>query len=225
MLLTLSGILNASDLEDTRDLIATLGWRDGAETAGGMARAVKRNQQADLTSRTGKQLREQLKDKIERHPVLRAATQPRRFSKQMISKTENGGGYGFHVDNAFMGAGDSRIRTDMSYTLFLSEPDTYEGGELQVELAGMTQSVKLPAGDMVLYPSTSLHRVAPVTSGTRLVCIGWIESSVRDEAVREVLFDLENLRSGMAKKMDLQSPELLVLSKTISNLLRQFGQS
>lgn len=225
MLLTLSGLLPPRDLAEVRELAATLGWRDGAETAGQVARAVKRNQQADLSSRTGKELREKLKEKIQRHPVLRAAVQPRHFSKLIVSRTETGGGYGFHVDNAFMGAGEHRLRTDVSYTLFLSDPESYEGGELDIELAGMTQSVKLPAGDLVLYPSTSLHRVAPVTSGTRLVCVGWIESGVPDAAVREILFDLENLRSSLAGTLDLQSAEMLILSKSISNLLRRFGQS
>jgi PKHD-type hydroxylase len=122
MLLTLSNVLDEADLRDVRDLVATLGWRDGAETAGGMARAVKRNQQADLTSRTGAQVRQLLKAKVERHPVLRAAAQPRQFSKLIVSRTEEGGGYGHHVDNPFMGAGESRLRTDFSFTLFLSDP-------------------------------------------------------------------------------------------------------
>ena len=225
MLLTLSNVLDEADLRDVRDLVATLGWRDGAETAGGMARAVKRNQQADLTSRTGAQVRQLLKAKVERHPVLRAAAQPRQFSKLIVSRTEEGGGYGHHVDNPFMGAGESRLRTDFSFTLFLSDPGDYEGGELEIDLAGMTQSIKLDAGDMVLYPSTSLHRVAPVTSGKRLVCVGWIESSVPDAAGREIIFDLENLRSSLSGRLDLQSPEMLVLSKSISNLVRRFGQS
>ena len=225
MLLTLSGVLDDTHIEEARALIASLSWRDGAETAGSTARAVKHNLQADLTSRTGTQVRQLLKGRIERNLVLRAAAQPRQFSKLIISRTDSGGGYGHHVDNPFMGAGEYRLRTDLSFTLFLSDPADYEGGELEIELAGMTQSVKLPAGDLVLYPSTSLHRVAPVSSGSRLVCVGWIESSVPDAAVREIIFDLENLRSSLAGKLDLQSPEMLVLSKSISNLTRRFGQS
>lgn len=225
MLLTLSDVLDREELDETLKLIGGLGWRDGAESAGGTARAVKHNQQADLTSRLGTQVQHKLKARVECHPVLRAAAQPRQFSKLIVSRTEAGGGYGHHVDNPFMPVGTSRLRTDFSFTLFLSEPDTYEGGELEIELAGMTQSVKLPAGSLVLYPSTTLHRVAPVTSGTRLACVGWIESAIPDVAVREILFDLENLRSSLAGKLDLQSPEMLVLSKSISNLTRRFGQS
>lgn len=225
MLLNLSGVLTPEDLVQARDLAATLSWRDGAETAGAVARQVKRNLQADLGSRTGVKLREMLLAKIRTHPVLRAAAQPKRFSKLLVSKTEEGGGYGFHVDNAFMGVGEDRMRTDLSFTLFLSEPETYEGGELEVDLPDMTRAIKLPAGDMVLYPSTSLHQVAPVTSGTRLVCVGWIETAVPDMAVREILFDLENLRASLGAKYDPQSPEMLTLAKSISNLMRRFGES
>lgn len=225
MLLTLSGVLTPDNLAEVRALLGTLAWQDGAKTAGSVAKAVKRNQQADLTTRTGAGLRDRLVAAVQAHPVLRAAAQPKRFSKIIVSKTEEQGGYGYHMDNAFMGTGDQRLRTDLSFTLFLSDPDSYEGGELEIDHAGMSQSVKLPAGDLVLYPSTSLHRVAPVTSGSRLVCVGWIESAVTDVAVRDILFDLENLRTSLSAKHDAQSPEMLTLAKTISNLLRRFGQS
>jgi PKHD-type hydroxylase len=142
----------------------------------------------------------------------------------LVSRTQAGGGYGLHVDNPFMGEGSARLRTDLSFTLFLSDPGNYEGGELEIETAGFTQSLKLPAGDLVLYPSTSLHRVADVRSGTRLVCVGWIESLVPDAGERELLFDLENLKATLAQSHAPQSPEMLTLSKTISNLLRKFSR-
>lgn len=224
MLLTISGVLDAAAVSEALDLIPSLTWKDGAETAGATARAVKRNEQADLSSRSGGALRDRLKAAIESHPVLKAAAQPRRFSNLLVSRTQAGGGYGLHVDNPFMGEGSARLRTDLSFTLFLSEPGTYEGGELEIETAGFTQSLKLPAGDLVLYPSTSLHRVADVRSGTRLVCVGWIESLVPDAGERELLFDLENLKATLARSHALQSPEMLTLSKTISNLLRKFSR-
>ncbi len=223
MVMTISGVLDAAAVGEARELIATLAWRDGAETAGKAAARVKRNQQADLTSRTGASLRTLLGTAISAHPVLRAAAQPRRFSKLLVSRTGPGGGYGLHMDNAFMGEGETALRTDLSFTLFLSDPETYDGGDLAIEDAGLTQSVKLPAGDLVLYPATRLHRVEPVTGGTRLVCVGWIESTVRLAADREILFDLETLRADMAATHTLDSPEMLVLSKTISNLLRRFS--
>jgi PKHD-type hydroxylase len=223
MLITISGVLDEAALSEARDFAATLAWRDGAETAGSVAKAVKRNSQADLSSRTGAKLRDRLKAAISAHPVLRAAAQPKRFSALLVSRTETGGGYGLHVDNAFMGDGADRIRTDVSFTLFLSDPDTYAGGELSIEHAGLTQALKPSAGDLVLYPSTSLHEVRPVTSGTRLACVGWIESHVRSSEDREILFDLENLRASLAQRHAPQSPEMLTLAKTISNLLRRLG--
>ena len=224
MLLTISGVLDAAAVSEAIDLIPSLTWKDGAETAGATARAVKRNEQADLSSRTGATLRDRLKGAVECHPVLKAAAQPRRFSNLLVSRTQAGGGYGLHVDNPFMGEAGARLRTDLSFTLFLSEPGAYEGGELEIETAGFTQSLKLPAGDLVLYPSTSLHRVADVRSGTRLVCVGWIESLVPDAGERELLFDLENLKATLARSHAPQSPEMLTLSKTISNLLRKFSR-
>lgn len=224
MLLTISGVLDAAAVSEALDLIPSLTWKDGAETAGATARAVKRNEQTDLSSRSGAALRDRLKAAIENHPVLKAAAQPRRFSSLLVSRTQAGGGYGLHVDNPFMGEGSARLRTDLSFTLFLSDPGNYEGGELEIETAGFTQSLKLPAGDLVLYPSTSLHRVADVRSGTRLVCVGWIESLVPDAGERELLFDLENLKATLAQSHAPQSPEMLTLSKTISNLLRKFSR-
>ncbi|MCI4644715.1 MAG: Fe2+-dependent dioxygenase [Hyphomonadaceae bacterium] len=224
MSLLIAEVLDAEELREARELTATLAWRDGAKTAGATARAVKRNLQADLSSRTGAKLRDMLDEAIASHPVLRAAAQPKRFSNLLVSKTEAGGGYGLHVDNAFMGRGEARLRTDLSFTLFLSAPETYSGGELMVELAGMQQSFKPAAGDLVLYPSTSLHQVMPVTEGVRLVCVGWIESAVPDAAARDILFDLENLRASLAMRHEAQSPEMLTLAKAISNLLRRFGR-
>lgn len=223
MLLTLSGVVGADALQTVREDAAALAWRDGAETAGMTAGRVKANLQADLSSRTGAKLRQLLFEAISGHPVLRAAAWPKRFSKLLLSRTEAGGGYGLHVDNALMGMGEGRLRSDLSFSLFLTPPDAYDGGELVIEHPGASQALKPAAGDLVLYPSTSLHRVAPVTAGTRLVCVGWIESLVRDASQREVLFDLENLRSDLARTLDPQAPELLTLAKTIANLLRRWS--
>lgn len=223
MILTISGVLDAAALSAVRELIPALTWRDGTETAGETARAVKRNEQADLGSRSGAALRAQLNAAIEAHPVLRAAAQPKRFASLIVSRTVAGGGYGRHVDNAFIGTGAARIRTDLSFTLFLSDPESYQGGELEIETAGFIQSIKLQPGDLVLYPSTTLHRVANVESGERIACVGWIESLVPDAPGREILFDLENLKASLGTKHAPQSEEMLVLSKTIANLLRRFS--
>ena len=187
MLITIANVLDLEALDKVRSLITTVRWKDGAETAGATAREVKRNLQADLTSRTGAQLRDQLVQTISSNPVLQAAAQPARFSKLLISKTEEGGGYGLHVDNALMPLGNDKMRTDLSFTLFLSDPDSYEGGELQIEHSGQSIQLKPEAGDLVLYPSTSLHRVNEVSSGERLACLGWIESRIKHAEDRELI--------------------------------------
>jgi PKHD-type hydroxylase len=135
------------------------------------------------------------------------------------------GRYGAHVDNALMGKGAQRLRTDLSFTMFLTPPGEYEGGELVIHAAGMTQEMKGEAGYLVLYPSGSIHEVKPVTRGERIVCVGWIESLVADAGQREMLFDLENLRAALRQKLPAQSAELLTLDKTIANLLRMWARA
>ena len=223
MLLPIGDVLSEDQLSEVDRLLGTLAWRDGKETAGRVAKQVKINTQADLTNRTGAKLRDILREAIINHPVLRAAAWPKRLSKILVSKTGPGGGYGLHVDNAFMGTGDARLRTDLSFTLFLSDPEAYEGGDLSIEQAGVSQTLKLPKGSLILYPSTRLHEVQPVTSGERIVCIGWIESQFVRPDDRELLFGLENLRASLSASHDAQSPEMLTLAKSISNLQRRFS--
>jgi PKHD-type hydroxylase len=225
MLLVINAIDDAGHLAALAERIALLEWRDGRETAGAVAREVKRNLQAAMESTAGRRLADELLPLVADNPVLKAAAQPRRFSPLIISKTADGGHYGPHVDNALMGKGAGRVRTDLSFTLFLTPPDQYEGGELVVHTAGMTQEVKGEAGHLVLYPSGSIHEVRPVTRGERIVCIGWIESMIADGARREMLFDLENLRSSLRRQLPSQSAELLTLDKTIANLLRMWAQA
>jgi PKHD-type hydroxylase len=202
-----------------------LEWRDGRETAGAVAREVKRNLQAAMDSAPGRALHDELSRLIEDNAVIKAAAQPRRFSPLLISKTGVDGRYGAHVDNALMGKGAQRLRTDLSFTMFLTPPGEYEGGELVIHAAGMTQELKGEAGYLVLYPSGSIHEVKPVTRGERIVCVGWIESLVADAGQREMLFDLENLRAALRQKLPAQSAELLTLDKTIANLLRMWARA
>ncbi|MEM9168897.1 MAG: Fe2+-dependent dioxygenase [Pseudomonadota bacterium] len=222
MLLTVPDLLTAHTLAEIRLAADGLVWRDGASTAGASARAVKRNEQADLSSSLGRKLQTTLSDAVRAHPVVQSAARPRRYSSPILSRTGQGGGYGAHVDNAFMGAGKARVRTDVSYTVFLTDPDRYEGGELVIDEAGRTETLKPPAGTLVLYPSTRLHAVRPVERGLRLAFVGWIESAVRDAAQREILFDLDNLRAEQPKGD--ASPAALVLAKTVANLTRMWGE-
>ncbi|MEQ3746116.1 MAG: Fe2+-dependent dioxygenase [Henriciella sp.] len=223
MLITIANVLDPEALKQVQNLMTTVRWTDGAETAGKTAREVKRNLQADLTTRTGTQLRDLIAKAVTNNSVLQAAAQPLRFSKLLVSKTEEGGGYGLHIDNALMPLGNEKMRTDLSFTLFLSDSEAYNGGELRVEHAGQSMSLKPGAGDLVLYPSTSLHSVNEVVSGTRLACVGWIESRVRRPDDRELLFDMANLKMALARQYQLQSPEMLMSAKILSNLIRRFS--
>lgn len=223
MILSIAAIDKPETLAELREGLDALSWRDGRATAGATASAVKRNEQAVLDDAAGRAMRAKLTPIIADNPVVKAAARPRRITAPMVSKTENDGHYGAHVDNALMGTGEARIRTDLSFTLFLSDPESYEGGELVVHAAGLRQAIKGKAGELVLYPSSSIHEVRPVTSGTRLVCVGWIESLIRDHAQREMLFDLENLRVSLRASLPTGSAELLTLDKTIANLLRMWA--
>ena len=225
MILVINVLEDADHRAAIAERIAMLEWRDGRETAGSVARQVKRNEQAAMNSPAGRALQDELSQLIADNIVVKAAAQPRRFSPVIISRTGVGGKYGAHVDNALMGRGAQRLRTDLSFTLFLTPPGEYEGGELVIHAAGMTQELKGEAGNLVLYPSGSIHEVKPVTKGTRIVCIGWIESTVADPAQREMLFDLENLRTALRQQLPAQSAELLTLDKTMANLLRMWARS
>ncbi|MFM7403804.1 MAG: Fe2+-dependent dioxygenase [Erythrobacter sp.] len=224
MILVINAIPDAGDIAAITERVGLLEWQDGRETAGFVAREVKRNRQAVMDSTAGRALHDELSRILRNNPVINAAAQPRRFSPLIISQTGVDGRYGAHVDNALMGKGAQRLRTDLSFTLFFTPPADYEGGELVVHASGMTWEVKGDPGTLVLYPSGSIHEVRPVTRGTRIVCVGWIESMVADGASREMLFDLENLRTSLRQRLPLQSAELLTLDKTIANLLRMWAR-
>ncbi|WP_125256552.1 Fe2+-dependent dioxygenase [Brevundimonas fluminis] len=223
MRLIAGGVLDAGTLAWARAQIDALSWLDGAATAGAAARGVKRNEQADLSTRAGQGLEALLRERILTHPVVSVAARPRTLSRLLVSRTDVGGGYGDHVDNALMGPEGARLRSDLSFTLFLSEPETYEGGGLTIEDALEDRTVRLNAGDMILYPSGAPHRVEPVTQGTRLVCVGWIQSHVRDAAAREVLWDLERVRAAWPD--DADPTARLTLDKAIGALLRRWAET
>ncbi|PKP83327.1 MAG: Fe2+-dependent dioxygenase [Alphaproteobacteria bacterium HGW-Alphaproteobacteria-18] len=224
-MIVIEDVLSQDVLSEVSAALRELRWEDGRNTAGATARRVKRNQQADLSSRTGSKVRDVLLEAVTRHPVVEAYARPLRFAPPLISCTGEGDTYGLHIDNPVMGKGEARLRTDLSLTLFLSPPESYEGGELEIETVFRTESIKLPAGSMVIYPSTELHRVAPVTSGERFVFVSWIQSAIRDAAQRAILFDITNLKAGLARSFPPGSPELLSLAKTESNLLRMWADT
>ncbi|MDJ0979654.1 MAG: Fe2+-dependent dioxygenase [Erythrobacter sp.] len=225
MIVKIAAFTEDERIATLKDRLAALRWRDGRETAGAVAKRVKRNLQAIVNDEAGRAIRAELGPLISENRVVKAAARPRRISPLLISKTSDGGHYGPHVDNSLMGKGANRIRTDISFTLFLSNSADYEGGELVIHTAGLTQVVKGDWGQLVLYPSTSIHEVKPVTKGERVVCVGWIESLIPDPTQRELLFDMENLRTSLRQKLDLGSAELLTLDKTMSNLVRMWSQT
>ena len=192
-------------------------WRPGAETAGWAARGTKNNHQLNSQSQLYQSLALELIDLLKAHPLIQAAAFPRQIHGLLFSRSGVGEGYGRHVDNACMAGG----RSDLSFTIALSGPDDYQGGALVLESPSGEESFRLPAGHALVYPSTLLHRVEPVTSGERLVAVGWIQSRIRHADQRELLFELDMAgralfeRSGGDKVFDS-------ISRTYANLLRRW---
>jgi len=220
-MLTLGQVLNPDDVQRVREGLARAPFQDGKATAGPVARKVKQNQQAIGVDSGVDALARFVRDALKRHPVFSAYARPAAWSRIMFSKYGPGDAYGLHTDDAFMAAdGGGRLRTDLSFTLFLSDPDTYEGGALLIDDLDGEHEHRPQAGDAVLYDTGRLHRVTPVTSGERLAAVGWIESVVRSDAQRELLFDLERVRGATP-----QGEARLLLDKAIGNLLRQWGST
>jgi len=193
-------------------------WEDGSLTAGPQARDAKQNWQLDRDSDLFETLRDSIAEAMLDHPLVRAAALPLRLHSLLFSRTEPGQGYGQHVDNPFMSGG----RTDCSFTLFLTDPDSYAGGELTIHHPSHSESFKLPAGYAIVYPSSALHQVEPVTHGCRLVAAGWIQSVIRDPQQRELLFELQTATRSLAARLD-RCAELDLLYKCHANLLRMWG--
>lgn len=193
MLLHIPKVLPPEQVRHAREVLATAEWVDGRVTAGYQGAPVKNNRQLPEGAPAARELGDMILASIERHPLFISSTLPARVYPPMFNRYAGGQHFGNHVDNAVRllpGTG-MKIRTDISATLFLAEPSDYEGGELLVEDTYGAHAVKLPAGDMVIYPASSLHRVNPVTRGTRLASFFWIQSMIRDDARRTLLFDLD----------------------------------
>lgn len=205
-------LLQADEVRNWQDLLARSDWRAGSETAGWLARTVKHNQQALLEP----SVREALRIRILEHPVVRSAALPAQGSLPLCSRYESGMAYGSHSDDAQIGG----VRTDLAYTLFLSDPTHYSGGELVLEDLLGDQALKLPAGSLLLYDCGVPHRVAPVTQGVRLAAVGWIQSRVADAALRADLFELERVRQ-MLRDQPAATDALQGLSLVYNRLLRR----
>ncbi len=216
MLLQIADCLEAPDLEAVVETAARAGFTSGHSTAGRVARTVKHNLQAEDSAEI-RGLLELVERRLRANPLVQSAARPKAFVKLLLSRYEPGMAYGSHVDNALM----QGRRTDLSFTLFLSDPGSYEGGELIMEDSSGERAWKPAAGSLLLYPSTTLHRVAEVTGGERLAVVGWIESRVRSAEQRELLFDLER---AMSSEYDARgkTDQYDRLSKCFNNLMRMW---
>lgn len=222
MSLILSGVLDGEDIARVRRELEGVAWAPGERTAGPTARAVKENLQADGEDKRTQALERFVADALRRHPLFEIAARPQRLSRLLFSRYEPGMTYGAHTDDALMGGGEDKLRTDLAFTIFLTDRADYKGGELTLESALGAQAIALEAGDALLYPAGSIHHVAPVTRGARLAAVGWVQSLVPDAARREILFDLSTTRARLAQSAP--SDAVLTLDKSISNLLRMWAR-
>jgi len=216
MILAIADALTATDVAELRQALASVTFCDGRASAGWSAKLVKANLQAADGPQL-QRLRQVVQARLLDHAVFALATRPKTILGPLFSRYEPGHQYGGHVDDALIGG----VRTDVSFTLFLSAPDSYDGGELVIDTAAGEDAFKLAAGSIITYPATTLHRVAPVTRGQRLAAIGWVRSHIRDAAQRELLFDLETARRRLFER-EGKTPDGDLLAKCGANLLRMW---
>jgi len=221
MILSIANVLTPEELNLITERLDAADFIDGKATAGWHARVVKHNTQLTNQATYAPDLKDLVKKALWRNQLFQIAVQPKVIHSILFSRYETGMSYGRHVDNALMG-NQNKLRSDVSLTVFLSEPSTYGGGELVLETIEGEQTIKLEAGDAIVYPSSFLHRVEPVTEGIRLVAVAWVQSLVRDPQDREILFDLDTVRRAIFHK-DGKTTEFDLISKSYSNLLRKWG--
>jgi PKHD-type hydroxylase len=225
MLLHVPSVLTPAQVEESRRLLDGAEWLDGRVTAGHQSARVKDNVQLPEDSPVARQLGELIVSALQRNLLFLSAAIPLKVFPPLFNRYAGGQSFGNHVDNAIRqtaGAGQ-RIRTDLSATLFFAEPDEYDGGELVVEDTYGVHSVKLPAGDLILYPSTSLHHVRRVTRGARLASFFWIQSMVREDAERTLLFDLDSAIQRLGARVP-DEPGVVQLTGVYHNLLRRWAE-
>ena len=227
MIVKIEKLLSPRVLEVVQRELDAAPWESGSKTAGDQAVRVKNNQQLDERSQLAQQLGDVVMDALAQSNLFISSALPQRIYPPLFNRCHVGEGYGLHVDNALrvIPGTAMRLRTDLSATLFLSDPDTYEGGALQIQDKYGTQEIKLAAGDMVLYSSTSLHQVLPVTSGVRTCAVFWLQSMVRSDAQREVLFDVDTSLQSLTQQLPAGDENLIRLNRTYQNLLQQWADT
>lgn len=226
MMLSIADVLSPEQLRQCRSALEGANWQDGRHTAGHQAVNVKTNQQLAQDDPLAQQLAEFILAQLSQSPRFMAAALPLKVLPPRINRYADTGHYGEHIDNAIFSVPGTphRIRADLSATLFFSEPDEYEGGELVVQDHFGSHRAKLPAGHLLLYPSGSLHRVEPVTGGARLAAFFWIQSLVREDGQRSVLLELDDSIQALRQQVP-DSPELVRLTGIYHNLLRQWSHT
>jgi len=223
MLISIENVLDQNEVRQFRAELDAADWQNGATTAGSLARHAKHNLQLADDAALSVQLGNHILQKLGSHPLFIAAALPAKIYPPKFNCYADGGDYGTHVDSALMQvpATNIMLRSDLSATLFLSEPDEYDGGELEIEASLGVQAIKLEAGSMILYPASSLHRVTPVTRGRRIASFFWIESMVRDDGERTLLFDLDQAIQRLTVTVPAGNTDLLTLTGVYHNLLRR----
>ena len=226
MLICIPDVLSKTDVAQFRDVMDACDWEDGRSTAGAQSAMVKRNEQLPPDSAAARQLGERVIRALTANPVFISAAVPRHIFPPLFNRYGVGHHFGLHVDNAVRGdiLTGTRIRTDLSVTLFLSEPDQYDGGELIVEDNFGSHEIKLPAGHLVLYPASSLHMVAPITRGVRVASFLWLQSMIRDAHARGMIFDLDTAIQGLVGRIGRDDPQTVKLTGIYHNLIRYWAE-
>lgn len=229
MLIAIPEVLSKAEVAEARQLIEAASWIDGRDTAGRQSAIAKRNRQLGHDDPAAREIGNKIVAALGGNGLFVSAALPRRIFPPLFNRYDaaSGDSFGDHVDNAIRALpdGSGRLRTDLSATLFLSEPDDYDGGELVVEDSYGAHQVKLAAGDMILYPATSLHRVEPVTRGTRFASFFWIESMVRDDGQRTLLLDMDAAIRSLAGEVGDHHPAVVSLTGSYHNLVRRWADA
>lgn len=228
MLICVPDVLSKAEVADFRRVMDACPWEDGRSTAGAQSAMVKKNEQLPPDSEAARMLGNRIISALTANPRFVSAAIPKQIFPPLFNRyaASNGHHFGIHVDNAVRGdrLTGLRIRTDLSVTLFLSEPEEYDGGELVIEDLYGSHDVKLPAGHLVLYPSTSLHMVTPVTRGMRVASFFWLQSMIRDAQARSLIFDLDTAIQALVERLGRDDPETVKLTGIYHNLIRYWAE-
>lgn len=223
MLLHIPGVVDANQLGIIRSALKQASFVDGKLTAGQVAKDVKHNQELEQSSDIAQQLAQVMVGNLYANTAFKDAALPHRIAQPIFARYEPGMTYGAHIDDPVMGADNQRFRCDVAVTLFLNDPDEYEGGELTVVTAFGEQRFKFPAGDIVLYPASSVHYVDEIKTGERLVGVAWIQSMVRDPARREILYELSQARNNLLEAIN-EDPNAKHIDHAYVNLVRMWAE-